>query len=176
MDNPLVQPDPGLFIWTILTFLVLVWLLAKFAWRPLLAALEQRRKTIAGAVDDARKAKEELATVQQQAAQVITEARREADSVVTRTRADADRLREELRTKAAAEAATITKNADQQIQRETARAIAVIREEAVDLSLAVASKILGRSVTAADHQALIDEVIKEVGQAKDTGSTGRVTH
>jgi F-type H+-transporting ATPase subunit b len=175
VNNPLVQPDPGLFIWTILTFLVLVWLLAKFAWRPLLAALEQRRKTIAGAVDDARKAKEDLATVQQQAAQVMTEARREADAVVTRTRADADRLREELRTKAAADAATITKNAEQQIQRETARAISVIREEAVDLSLAVASKILGRAVTAADHQALIDEVIKEVGKGRDAGS-GNVTH
>jgi F-type H+-transporting ATPase subunit b len=175
VNNPLVQPDPGLFIWTIVTFLVLVWLLAKFAWRPLLAALEQRRKTIAGAVDDARKAKEDLATVQQQAAQVMTEARREADAVVTRTRADADRLREELRTKAAAEAATITKNAEQQIQRETARAISVIREEAVDLSLAVASKILGRTVTAADHQALIDDVIKEVGQSK-SGSAGNIAH
>ena len=42
MDNPLVQPDPGLFIWTILTFLVLLALLAKFAWKPLLAALDQR--------------------------------------------------------------------------------------------------------------------------------------
>ena len=46
MNNPLVQPDPGLFIWTILTFLVLLWALAKFAWRPLLAALEERQQTI----------------------------------------------------------------------------------------------------------------------------------
>ena len=51
MDNPLVQPDPGLFIWTILTFLVLLWLLAKFAWRPLLQALEtpsERDPQVAG--------------------------------------------------------------------------------------------------------------------------------
>ena len=54
MDNPLVQPDPGLFIWTILTFLVLVALLAKFAWRPLLEALERRQATIAKSLEDAQ--------------------------------------------------------------------------------------------------------------------------
>ena len=52
MDNPLVQPDPGLFIWTILTFLVLVALLAKFAWRPLLQALESRQDSIRKSLDD----------------------------------------------------------------------------------------------------------------------------
>ena len=60
MDNPLVQPDPGLFIWTILTFLVLVALLARFAWRPLLQALERRQAAIAKSLDDAQHAREEL--------------------------------------------------------------------------------------------------------------------
>jgi len=60
MDNPLVQPDPGLYIWTILTFLVLLTLLAKFAWGPLLAALENREKVIASAVENAEKARKEL--------------------------------------------------------------------------------------------------------------------
>ena len=55
--NPLVQPDPGLFIWTILTFLVLVALLARFAWRPLLDALERRQETIARALEDAQRAR-----------------------------------------------------------------------------------------------------------------------
>ncbi len=56
MDNPLVQPDPGLFIWTIVTFLVLVALLAKFAWRPLLNALESRQAAIRKSLDDAAQA------------------------------------------------------------------------------------------------------------------------
>ena len=60
MDNPLVQPDPGLFIWSILTFLVLVGLLTKFAWRPLLLALESRQQKILQSLDDAEKAKQEL--------------------------------------------------------------------------------------------------------------------
>ena len=53
MNNPLVQPDPGLFIWTIITFLVLLFLLAKFAWGPLLKALENRQETIRESLDDA---------------------------------------------------------------------------------------------------------------------------
>ena len=60
MNNPLVQPDPGLFIWTILTFLVLLTLLAKFAWAPLLQALESRQDAIRKSLDDAQQAKQEL--------------------------------------------------------------------------------------------------------------------
>ena len=60
MDNPLLRPDPGLFIWTIVTFLVLLALLAKFAWRPLLNALESRQESIRRSLDDAQKAKQEL--------------------------------------------------------------------------------------------------------------------
>ena len=56
MDNPLVQVDPGLAIWTIVTFLVLAWALRKFAWGPLLKALDERRATIEKSVDDAKKA------------------------------------------------------------------------------------------------------------------------
>ena len=60
MNNPLVQPDPGLFIWTVLTFLVLLTLLAKFAWGPLLKALDGRQQAIRNALDDAQQAKQEL--------------------------------------------------------------------------------------------------------------------
>ena len=61
MNNPLVQPDPGLYVWTIATFLVLVALLARFAWRPLLEALERRKESIRKSLDDARQAREEVA-------------------------------------------------------------------------------------------------------------------
>ena len=82
MDNPLVQPDPGLFIWTILTFLVLLWLLAKFAWRPLLQALENRQEMIRKSLDDAQQAKQELERLNQESARIIREARVEAQSIV----------------------------------------------------------------------------------------------
>jgi F-type H+-transporting ATPase subunit b len=162
MDNPLVQPDPGLFIWTILTFLVLVALLAKFAWRPLLDALEARRATIAKALEDAQKARQELERLQRESAEMMRQARVEAESILSRTRSDAEALREELKQKSRAEAAAIVKNAETQIQMETARAVQQIRREAVDLSVAIASKILRRQVSKEDHEGLIEDTLKQV--------------
>ena len=162
MDNPLVQPDPGLFIWTILTFLVLVGLLAKFAWRPLLEALERRQATIAKALDDAKLAKQELERLQKESAEMMRQARIEAEAIIARSRTDADALREELKQKSRAEAAAIVKNAEQQITLETARAIQQIRHEAVGLSVEIASKILQRQVSREDNEALIEATLKQV--------------
>jgi F-type H+-transporting ATPase subunit b len=159
MNNPLVQPDPGLFIWTIVTFLVLLTLLAKFAWRPLLQALEDRQETIRKALDDAQKAKVELERLNQESQAIIRKARVEADSIITSSRADAERLREEMRQKARAEADGIVKNAERQIQLETARALQQIRHEAADLSVAIASKIIQRNITREDNERLIEEAL-----------------
>lgn len=162
MDNPLVQPDPGLFIWTILTFLVLVALLARFAWRPLLQALERRQAEIAKSLDDAQRARQELERLQRESAQMMRQARVEAEAIVSRSRSDAEALREELKQKSRAEAAAIVKNAEKQIQIETARAIQQIRNETIDLSVAMASKILRRQVSKEDHEGLIEETLKQV--------------
>ena len=97
MDNPLVQTDPGLFIWTIVTFLVLLALLAKFAWRPLLRALEERQSAIRKSLDDAQQAKQELERLNAESAQIIAKARVDADAIITQSRSDGDRLREEIR-------------------------------------------------------------------------------
>lgn len=162
MDNPLVQPDPGLFIWTIIVFLVLLTLLAKFAWGPLLKALEGRQEAIRKALDDAQQAKTDLERLQTESAQIIAKARQEADAVITRSRADGEALREELRTKARAEADGIVKNAERQIQAETARAVQQIRHEAADLSVAIASKIIQRNLSKEDNQRLIDETLRQL--------------
>jgi F-type H+-transporting ATPase subunit b len=162
MDNPLVQLDPGLFIWTILTFLVLVALLAKFAWRPLLQALESRQESIRKSLDDAQKAKQELERLHAESAEIIRQSRVEADAIVTRSRGDAERLREEMKQKARAEADAIVKNAERQIQLETGRAIQQIRREAVDLSVMIASKLIQRNLTKEDNERLIEEALKQV--------------
>ena len=162
MDNPLVQPDPGLFIWTILTFLVLVGLLARFAWRPLLLALDGRQAAIAKSLEDAQRARQELERLQRESAQMMQQARVEADSIISRSRADADALREELKQKSRAEAAAIVKNAEKQIQLETARAVQQIRQETIELSVAMASKILRRQVSKDDHEGLLEETLKQV--------------
>lgn len=162
MDNPLVQPDPGLFIWTILTFLVLLTLLAKFAWKPLLAALDERQQGIRKALDDAQAARQELERLEQESAQIIKKARADAETLITQSRVDADRLREEIRQKAKADAEGIMRNAERQIQLETGRALQQIRAEAVDLSVTIASKILQRNISKEDNERLIADALKQV--------------
>lgn len=162
MDNPLVQPDPGLFIWTIVTFLVLLTLLAKFAWTPLLQALEGRQESIRKSLDDARLAKQDLERLQHESAEIIRQGRIEAEAIITRSRGDAERLREEMKQKARAEADGIVKNAERQIQLETSRALQQIRREAVDLSVMIASKLIQRNLTKEDNEKLIEEALQQV--------------
>jgi F-type H+-transporting ATPase subunit b len=158
----LVQPDPGLYIWTIATFLVLVVLLAKFAWRPLLAALDERQQAIRKSLDDARQAKQDLERVHAESAKILEQARKEAESIVASTRTDVNQFREEMRLKAREEAAGIVKNAERQIELETARALQQIRHEAVDLSVTIASKLLQRNVSKDDNARLIEDTFKQI--------------
>ncbi len=167
MDNPLVQVDPGLFIWTIVTFLVLLTVLAKFAWRPLLDALETRQNAIRKSLDDAQQAKGELERLNAESARIIQQARIDADAIVSQSRVDGDRLREEIRAKARTEADHIVKNAERQIQLETSRALEQIRREAVDLSVMIASKIIQRNLSKEDNQRLIDEALNRVANSRN---------
>ena len=162
MNNPLVQVDPGLFIWTIVTFLLLLTLLARFAWRPLLQSLSAREETIRKSLADAEKARQELERLNQESESIVRRARVEAEAIVGATRANAERLRSELREKARAEADGILKNAERQIQLETARAVQQIRHEAADLSVAIASRILQKNITKEDNERLIDEALKQL--------------
>jgi F-type H+-transporting ATPase subunit b len=158
----LVQPDPGLYIWTIVTFLILLGLLAKFAWGPLLDALQKRQDAIRTSLDDARKAKEELARLQAESARILAEARTEAANIISSTRSDAARFADEMKQKARADAEAVVKNAQREIDTQTNRAIETIRREAIDLSVAVASKILRREISPADNQRLVDDTIREM--------------
>ena len=166
MNNPLVQPDPGLFIWTIVTFLVLLALLGKFAWRPLLEALESRQERIRKSLEDADRARQELERLQQESAKMMQQARIEAESIVTQTRSDAERLREELKQKAKEEADNILRNAQQQIQLQTRQAIQQIRQEVADIAVSLASKLLERNLAKEDNARLIDETLKHIEMSK----------
>ena len=171
MNNPLVQVDPGLFIWTIVTFLVLLTLLAKFAWGPLLRALESRQDLIRKSLDDAQQARQELERVNQESVQILRTARVEADAIISQSRSAAESLREEIKQKARAEGAALVRNAERQIQLETARALQQIRSEAVDLSVTIASKLIGRNITKEDNAKLIDEALRQIDAPNPPGQT-----
>ena len=162
MDNPLVQPDPGLFFWTIAVFLVLLYLLKRFAWGPLLAALDERQAGIRKSLDDADRAKKELEQARQEAEAILGKARSQADAIVSEARSDAAKLREDLRRQAQQEAQSIVGNAERQIQQERDRALVQIRGEAVDVSILIASKLIRRNLTKEDNAALIDDAVRQV--------------
>ena len=166
MDNPLVQPDPGLFLWTILIFLVLLVLLAKFAWKPLLALLDRREEMIRQSLDDADKAKQELQRLQQESKEILSKARVEAQSILAKSRLEAEKLKGELRQEAKGQADSILRDAEKQIQVETEKAIAVIKNEVVDLSLLVASKLIKKNLSKEDNQSLIEESLKQVESSR----------
>ena len=93
---------------------------------------------------------------------MLAEARQKADEILSATRADANRFRDEMKEKSRAEAAVIVKNAERQVQQEAARALQQIRQEAIDISVAIASKLLERNVTPADNARLIEDTMKEI--------------
>jgi F-type H+-transporting ATPase subunit b len=157
--NPLVQPDPGLFIWTIVTFLVLLALLSRYAWKPLLASLQARQERIAQSLDDAKRAREEMERVRLESAEIIRQAHAEAGAIVSAARADAERVREDTKQKARTEAAAIIASAERQIEAAAVRARDDVRREAVDLSVAIASKLIRRNLSVEDNRAMIDEMI-----------------
>lgn len=160
--NPLVAPDPGLYIWTIVTFLLLVVAFVYLAWRPLKATLHAREDSIRKSLEDARQAREELQRLKNESSKMLAEARAEADGILSRTREDANRFRDEMKEKAQADAATIVKNAERRIEMETLRALQQIRAEAVEFSVAIASKILQRNVSKADNERLIEETFRQI--------------
>ena len=162
MDSPLVQPDPGLFIWTIITFLALLWVLRRYAWGPLLRALDARQETIRKSLDDAEQARLALEQAQQASAKVIADARVEAQSILAQSRSAAEALQEESRQKARTEAEALVAAAQRQIQQETARAMQEIRRETVDLSLRIASKLIGKNLTPEDNDALIRDSLGQI--------------
>lgn len=167
MNNPLVQPDPGLFIWTILTFLVLLFLLAKFAWKPLLGMLERRETTIRQSLANAEKAREEMSRLKEESEQIIRDARQEAQTIVSNGKATAEKMRTDLLAEAENKSAGIIKDAEKQIQAARDQAISDIKSEMVDISVQIAEKLIHRNLSRDDNQAIIEEALKKIRKSHE---------
>ncbi len=160
--NPLVQLDPGLFIWTIITFMVLFFVLAKFAWKPLLNMLKDREDMIRSSLDDAEKAKVELERLNEESEAIMAKARSEAQTILADGKAAAEKVKEDTVAKAKAQANKIREDAEKQIQVEKDKAIADIKQEVVNISLSVAEKLIRKNLSDTDNKALIEESLKKV--------------
>ena len=162
MNNPLVLLDPGLFVWTILTFLVLLGVLAKFAWNPLLKMLKDREDLIRSSLEDAEKAQTELARLNAEGEEIVNKARSEAQSILSEGKVAASKLKDETLKAAKDQAKSILTDAEKQIRIEKHKAIEEIKSEVVDLSLSVATKLIKKNISREDNQTLIDESLENV--------------
>ena len=157
----------GNAVWTLAIFLIVVILLGKFAWGPVLGLLQQREEFIHRALSEAKRDRDEAELRLKEYAARLQSAHVEAGTIVEDARRDAERLREEVRQRAKSEADKMVANAQRQIQLETGRALDQIRREAVDLSVMIASKILQRNISKADNERLIDDALKQVEQRRN---------
>ncbi len=160
--NPLVQLDPGLFIWTILTFLILFFVLAKFAWKPLLLALESRENTIKSSLEDAEKAKTELERLNVESEEIMAKARSEAQTIRVEAKSAAEKIKADVMIQAGEDAKKIRDEAQKQIKVEKAKAISEIRQEVVNLTMRVAEKVIRKNLSKEDNQSLIEDSIKHL--------------
>ena len=158
----LVTPGIGLIFWSTLFFLILLFVLGKFAWPAILTAVKARNDSIRQALDAAEKAKKEMAKLQADNEKILEEAKAERDGMIREAKQIKDRLIAEAKEKATEEAKKLVKGARESIQNEKAAAISEIKEQMASLSVNIAEKILRAKLKDAKAQKeLVSKLIRE---------------
>ncbi|MBT8335657.1 MAG: F0F1 ATP synthase subunit B [Gemmatimonadetes bacterium] len=154
--------NPGLSVWASVVFLALLAILWRFAWGPILGAVEARENRIQSALDESAAQREEAARLLQEHKAQLADARRQASEILAEGRAAADRLRKELEEKARVEAQGIVVAARAEIDREKDRALAELRKESVDLALAAAGRLMKEDLDDTRHRELVVGFLDEM--------------
>jgi F-type H+-transporting ATPase subunit b len=161
--NPLVSPDPGLFIWSTVAFLILFFLLSKFAWKPIVKALDERERSIEDALSKAEMAKAEMAKLINENEDLLKEARLERDSILKEAKEIKDQIINDAKDQAKTEGTKLIEKAKDEITNQKLAAMAEIKNQVSSLSLAIAEKVLRKQLEDQDkQQALINDLLKEV--------------
>ncbi len=159
----LLTPDPGLVIWTFFTFLLVLFILKKYAWKPILHAVKVREETIQFSLEAAAKAKKEVEKLEQTKTEMINEAKAERDVLIKEAREIKQGILEEAKSKAQEEANKILENARVLIEREKNEAVQDLKSKVAALSVDIAGKLLEQELETTDKQkAIIDSALKEV--------------
>jgi F-type H+-transporting ATPase subunit b len=162
----LFQIDPGLFLWSVITFLLLVGLLYKFAFTPLMRLQKARQSEIHQSILDAENLRDEAQQLLVDYKQQLAQARQEADSIVERARKAGESSKAELLEEARVQAEATLAKARQQIERDTNQALQKIREEAADLAITATAKVARTSLSEEDQLRLIQQAIDEIDLSK----------
>jgi F-type H+-transporting ATPase subunit b len=169
-SNALIKVTPGLMIWTIVAFLVTLFVLSRVAFKPVQKMIDDRRERIRNAIDEADRAREEARNLLDEHKRLIGQARQEAEEILAEARRIGDAQRERVREEADADRHRRLEETQRQIEQATQQAIGQIREEVGRLSVIAAEKITRKSLTDADQQRLIDEALAEIDFSQLEGS------
>jgi len=158
----LLTPNPGLIFWMVIIFLVLVFILAKYAWGPIIKGLDEREQEIQGALDLAKKTKEEMAQLKSDNERLIVEANAARDRILKEAKEAADRLIESAKEKATAEGNRMIENAREVIKNEQAAAVSQMKKEIATLSIEIAEQVLRRELSDKTAQEnLVADLLKD---------------
>jgi F-type H+-transporting ATPase subunit b len=166
-----VDVRPGLIFWTLITFIIVAFVLRRTAWGPILNVVEEREKQISNAVEAAKKERAEAEKLlAEQKAQAV-QARKEAADLMRKNQEDVERLRQELLTKARAEAESARADATRAIADEKAKALVEVKKVAADLAVEIADKLIGTRMDPTQQKNLASQFIAELSQ-KPSGEAG----
>ena len=163
MDKLINDFSIGLFFWQSLVFILLIFVLKKYAWKPILNAVNERERSIEDALKEAEKARLEMQSLQQSNEAILKEAREERERILKEARDMKNKMITEAKEAAATEADKAIVSAKAAIEGEKTAAIAELKNQAASLSIDVAEKILGQELSAENKQtAMIGKIIEDV--------------
>ncbi|MFC2081414.1 F0F1 ATP synthase subunit B [Bacteroidota bacterium] len=159
----LVTPDIGTIFWMLLMFTIVMVILKKFAWKPILNALEKRERSIEESLRSAERAKEEMEKLKADNEEILAQARVERDGMLKETKQTSEKILNQAKEKAGDEAKRLIEMAKEQIENEKSSAMAEIRMQIAELSVEIAEKILREKLKDDKQQKdLIEKLIQDI--------------
>jgi F-type H+-transporting ATPase subunit b len=163
LKEGLLKVDPGLFLWTVITFLVLLLILWKAAWKPIIEALDARAEKVRGDIETAEKNRLEAERLLAQHKEMMDKAKDEASKIIAEGRSDAETLKNSLMEKANNEAKELIDRARREIFMAKDKALGELKAEVVTLSTEIASKIIAKNLKPEDQKVFVEEALKKIG-------------
>ncbi len=161
----LLSPNGGLMFWTLLIFIVLLFVLSRYAFKPLVAAVEARESALEAAITQARQDRDAAAKLLAEQQQQLEAARAEAQRYIAEGRATAEKLKSTMLEETKAQQQELLERAKRDLEGEKVRAIADLRREAVDLALAGAGKLIARNLDDAGNRKLVEDFLATIPAA-----------
>lgn len=156
----------GDILFQLVMFIILLALLKKFAWGPLMGIMKQREEHVANEITAAEQSRSEAKKLLEEQRNLLKEARTEAQGLIESAKKQGDVQREEIIVAARAESERIKESAKLEIEQQKEKAVAAIREQVASLSVLIASKVIEKELSAADQEKLINEYIQEAGEER----------